>query len=73
MKSPISKFCEEKGVPNNIRDAFAAYSRSVYADRFLLRGDTDTVRLMINNLTQEQMESLWLEFISDLKRTLSSN
>ena len=72
IKSPISEFCEKRGLPQNIKDAFAAYARGVYADRFELRRDTDTVRLMVNNLTEDQMEAIWLEFISELKRTLVS-
>ena len=70
MKSFITEFCEKKGVPTSMRDAFAAYARSVYADRYLLRHDTDTVRLMINRLTDEQMEAVWVEFINDFRHIL---
>ena len=71
-KSPVSEFCEEKGIPPNIKEAFSAYLRRVYADRFALRGDTDTIRIMVNRLTHEQLEQAWLEFIQDLKRFLIS-
>lgn len=72
MISPIHEFCEKKMLPKNIADAFSAYARSVYADRMLLRGDTDTVRLLVNRLTESQMEQLWLEFVAELKRILPS-
>ena len=72
IKSTISEFCEGRGIPENIRDAFSAYMRSVYADRYMLRHDTDTVRIMINRLTEEQLEQAWLEFVQDLKRFLIS-
>ncbi len=71
MKSALTIFCESKGVPENIRDAFAAYMRNVYANRYLLRGDTDTIRIMINRLGDEKLEQAWQEFISDLRKYLT--
>lgn len=70
FQSPISEFCEERGIPVNIKIAFSAYVRSVYADKFLLRGDTDTVRIMVGRLTQEQVQDAWLEFTKELARHL---
>jgi hypothetical protein len=70
--SAITEFCEKRGVPRNLRDAFGAYARSLTADRYQLRNDTDTVRLLINNMTEEQMSKLWWEFVSDLRKTLPS-
>lgn len=69
-RSPISEFCEKKGVPLTIRDAFAAYTRAVYADKFMLRHDTDTVRLLVNKLTEEQLENVWVDFVTDLSKVL---
>lgn len=69
-RSPISQFCEKKGVPITIRDAFAAYARAVYAERFMLRHDTDTVRLLVNKLTDEQLEKVWVDFVTDLSKVL---
>jgi hypothetical protein len=71
MQSPLSEFCEKKDVPENIKEAFAAYLRSTYSLRYLLRSDTDTVRIMVNRLTQEQMERAWQEFVSDLRKFLT--
>ena len=68
--SAITEFCNKKGVPSNVRDAFGAYARSVCADRYLLRGDTDTVRLLINRMTDEQLEQIWVQFVSDLSKIL---
>ena len=72
-KSPLHEFCEKKGVPDNVMVAFGAYARSVYAKRFVLSGESDTVRLLINHLTEEQMEQLWLEFINELRRLLPTH
>lgn len=69
-KSTISEFCEKKNIPDNMRSAFKAYARTVYADRFLLRGDTDTLTLMINRLTDDQLESLWRDFLSEIRKML---
>jgi hypothetical protein len=71
MQSPLSEFCEKKDVPENIKEAFAAYLRSTYSLRYLLRSDTDKVRIMVNRLTQEQMERAWQEFVSDLRKFLT--
>jgi hypothetical protein len=71
MQSPLSEFCEKKDVPENIKEAFAAYLRSTYSLRYLLRSVTDTVRIMVNRLTQEQMERAWQEFVSDLRKFLT--
>ena len=71
MKAPISQFCDKKGIPENIRDAFAAYLRSTYSVRYLLRSDTDTIRIMVNRMNDEQFEKAWKEFVSDLKKYLS--
>lgn len=69
--SPISEFCKKRKLSLSIRDAFSAYIRSIYADRFLLRSDTDTVRLVIGKMTQEQIENMWLEFTKELRNNLT--
>lgn len=69
-KSPITNFCENKGIPRNMRDAFGAYVRTTYANRFDVAGDTDTIRLLVNRLSDEQMEQAWNEFVSDMRKAL---
>lgn len=69
-KSALSEFCENKNVPVNLRNAFKAYAKTVYADRYLLRGDTDTLTIMINRLTEEQIEAVWKEFLSEMSKVL---
>lgn len=71
--SPITEFCEKRNIPHNMRDAFSAYVRSVYADRFDIRVDTDTVRMLTNKLTEEQIEISWINFINDFKEIMPSS
>jgi hypothetical protein len=69
-RSALTDFCNKRGVPGNMRDAFGAYARSLCAHRYELRSDTDTVRLLINNMTEQEMAQLWAEFVSDLRKIL---
>lgn len=71
MKSPISEFCEQRKIPNHIKDAFSAYCRSVYADKFAFLKDSDTAHLLISRLTQDQLEDAWIGFTNELKRYLT--
>lgn len=71
MISPISEFCNKRKIPSHIKDAFSAYCRSIYADKFALLKDSDTAYLLISRLTQDQLEDAWLGFTKELKRYLT--
>lgn len=67
----IQKFCEERKITKTIQDAFEAYCRSAYAERFDLLGSGDTVKSIINKLTIKQVEDAWRSFVLDFKKSLS--
>ena len=68
-RSVITDFCIKRGVPQHMRDAFNAYVHSVYSDRLGMK-DTDTLALLISRLTDEQISSVWVEFVKDVRKIL---
>lgn len=70
IKSPITLFCEGRKIPENMMRAFSAYTNYVLADKYGMRSDQDTVKIMMGRLTNEQVEQIWIEFVNDFKQTL---
>lgn len=70
MRSPLTEFCDRRGIDGNIKQAFSAYLRSVYSKRYLLGNDGETVHLMISKMSEEQLEQMWREFVSELAKHL---
>lgn len=68
--SPLSEFCNELGIPENIKNAFGAYLRTEYANRFLLAKDGETVHLIVGRLTHEQLTDAWQQFVKEIHRYL---
>lgn len=71
-KSPLSEFCDELKIPENIKNAFGAYLRTEYANRFLLAKDGETIHLMIGRLSHEQLTDAWQMFVREMARYLLS-
>jgi hypothetical protein len=70
MKSPLTEFCDELGIPENLKNAFSAYLRTEYAKRFFLAQDGDTIHLMIGRLTHEQLQDAWQMFVKEMAKYL---
>lgn len=68
--TPIAQFCENKGIKGKIREAFNAYVRASFADRYEIYQEGDTVSSLISKMTQEDVANLWSRFILDLRDTL---
>ena len=62
----IKQFCEERKLTNPIQEAFIVYVRSTYAERFMLSMG-DTVQMIVNKMTRQQVEEAWLEFVREIK------
>ena len=71
LKSPLSEFCEKKGINNKIKNSFGAYIRSTYADKFKMNFEGETVHLILNRLSQEDLEAAWQDFVKDLAKYLT--
>jgi hypothetical protein len=69
MRSEIHDFCEERKIPANIETAFTAYVKAVYSSSLAVRPG-DTLSKIVDNLTREKVEDMWLKFVLDLKEIL---
>lgn len=63
----IQIFCESRGVPQTMEDAFITYCKSDYAQKYLLKKDGDTIKLVLEKMTQEQVLDAWNKFLTDIK------
>jgi hypothetical protein len=70
MVSPLSEFCKERGIPNEIKNSFGVYVRSVYARKFLMAENGETIHMMVNQLSQEILAELWNDFVVELAKYL---
>ena len=71
IKSPISEFCDSRGISGQLKSAFGAYIRSMYADKFKMSEGGETVHLILNKMSQEDLEAAWQDFVKDLARHLT--
>ena len=71
IKSPISEFCDSRGISGQLKSAFGAYIRSMYAYKFKMGSDSETIHLVLGRLSQEQLEEAWQDFIKELARHLT--
>ena len=69
-KTAITEFCEERGIPDNLKDSFTAYLRASYADKFMMRTDSETVHMIVTKMTQDQVARAWLDFVRQFRRYL---
>ncbi len=71
MKSNLSEFCEQHGIPESIKAAFGTYLRTIYAKKFLLSDNGETVHLLIGRMTTEELETAWQEYVRELANWLT--
>lgn len=71
-KSPISEFCDSRGIPDTIKQAFSTYLKVEYARKFFLSESGETIHLVMGRLTQEQLEDAWQLFLKELVRYLKT-
>lgn len=71
LRSPVREFCEERGIPESMRNAFAAYLRSTYSLKFAMESEGETVRLIVARMTQEQLAEAWGYFVAEFKKYLT--
>lgn len=69
MHPPIHEFCEERKISYNIEIAFTAYVKAIYSSSLAVRPG-DTLSKIVDNLTREKVEDVWLKFVLDLKEIL---
>jgi hypothetical protein len=70
MDNELDKFLNEKQVADPIRSAFIAYCKSLYSSRYKFKSNGDTVKMFLENISEDQINSTWNEFLSDLRNIL---
>lgn len=70
MKNPVQDFCTEKGLSDNLTQAFLSYCKSMYASRYLMKSNGDTIAKFVSEMTYEQVQEAWNNFVSDLKNIM---
>lgn len=68
----IDEFCEKRTISMNMQEAFIAYVRSDYAQKYFLRNG-ETMKLVVSKMSMDEVEEAWLNFVSDFKSYLSKN
>ena len=71
LTSPISRFCKKRKIDGRMKDAFSAWIRSTYAEKFRLGKDGETVHVLLNRLSDDDLEDAWKDFTKDLKNYLT--
>lgn len=71
IKSPISEFCDARGVSGQIKSAFGAYIRSYYAQKFGFSEGGETIHVIVNRMSQDDLEAAWQDFVKDLAKYLT--
>jgi hypothetical protein len=71
VKSNLSEFCEARGISDQIKTAFGAYLRSIYAQKFLMNENGETIHLVMGRMSQEDLADAWQDFVKDLARYLA--
>lgn len=69
MLSSIHEFCEERKIPANIETAFVVYTKAVYSSSLAVRHG-ETLDKIVNNMTREKIEDMWMKFVLDYKEIL---
>jgi hypothetical protein len=72
MISPLSEFCTARGITGQIKSAFGAYIRAQYSKKFALSESGETVHLILNKMSQEDLEAAWQDFVKDLAKYINS-
>lgn len=70
MKNNVSNFCEKKGLPKPLEQAFISYCQSLYASRYEISSDGEAIKSFINKMNQDEIEYAWNQFVLDLKSVL---
>ena len=68
--SELFKFCLEKGLSQEMEDAFVMFCKSTYANEYLLRKEGDTIKLRLERMTRPQVEDAWNKYLSEWKKIL---
>lgn len=66
----ITKFCVNNGISKPLEDAFLAYTRSTYSQKYNLRNG-ETMKFAVERLNDNEVAEAWQDFVIDFKNFLS--
>jgi len=69
MTTAIEEFCTIRKIDYKTQEAFTLYVKTSYSSSLAVRFG-DTLDKIINNLTTEKVEDMWVKFVYDWKDTL---
>ena len=69
MPTAIEEFCTTRKLDYKTQEAFTTYVKTSYSSSLAVRFG-DTLDKIINNLTTEKVEDMWVKFVYDWKDTL---
>ena len=68
----LNEFCKKRKIPNKIRDSFITYCKSTVSEAYNIgKGETTTGILL--NIKEDEIERMWLNFISELRQSLEED
>ena len=67
----IDDFCDTRGVSIHMKEAFLAYLRSTYAQKFMLSNGEST-KLIVAKMNDDELKQAWTSFVTDFKNLISS-
>jgi hypothetical protein len=70
IESPLTSFCKKRGISGQIKSAFGAYIRAQYADKLQIRESGETVHVLLNRMSEDDLEAAWTDFVKDLYSSL---
>jgi hypothetical protein len=73
LKSNVSEFCENRGITGQVKSAFSAWIRARYADKFGMKESGETVHVILNRMSQDDLADAWLDFVQDLSSHLTKS
>ena len=60
----------EKGLSQEMEDAFVMFCKSTYAGEYLLKKDGETIKMRLEKMTREQVLDAWNKYLSELRNLL---
>ena len=66
----VTKFCVNHHMSKHLEDAFFAYIRSTYSQKYGLRNG-ETMKFAVGKLTDDEVEDAWTDFVRDFREYLT--
>src|SRR5512138_2591192 len=58
-QSNLTEFCDERNLSDALRQAFLTYCKSMFASRYLMSPNGDTINKFVAEMSREQVLDAW--------------